>query len=642
MAKKKPPRKEAHNPLETKVKKLLFKEDAVPLTLEELAHLSGVRKDQLPNLQNLLDRWITEGLIRRFKQRYAPNISAEDSFTAKLRIPPKGFGFVQIYEEKEKNFLELFVTKENLQGGCDGDIVKVVVIPSKFPDKGAEGRVVEILERGRSQLAGIVYLTNPSVYIYAPALGTEKKIKVTGKAAANVKIGDHLLVKIKDWEKDLITTEFMQVIGNIKNASQDGELAKLSYGIPIDFPKNALKETDSYSTTVSDEEIEARRDLRKWECVTIDPQTAKDFDDAITLTQNPDKSYLLGVHIADVSHYVTPDSALDKEATLRSNSTYLPSECIPMLPETLSNGLCSLKPNVNRLTISALMHISEHGDVLDYTIEKTVIRSKKRFSYEDAKEVLDGKVESPHKELLDRMVELCHKLKAKRRQRGSVDFALPELVIQLDKDKEPIGVTVIPYDITHQMIEEFMLKANEIVAIHLTQANKPVLYRIHEPPNRSVLKDFVVLCRSFGEKLPDDPAPSDLQAFFERIRGAPFFLQVSTAFIRTMKIAYYSPENSGHYGLSLDHYCHFTSPIRRYADLIIERSLFDQKISVDALPQIAMHCSERERISMRAEMYVKLLKKIRLLLKWTDVTPGPFKAIITKMRPFGLFLISLT
>jgi ribonuclease R len=317
----------------------------------------------------------------------------------------------------------------------------------------------------------------------------------------------------------------------------------------------------------------------------------------------------LGVHIADVAHYVRPGTPLDKEAIQRCNSTYFPGTCVPMLPEELSNELCSLKEGQIRLTVSVLMDFDKTGTLIKHQVVRSCIKSKKRLTYFQAKDILDGKAKSPHLKTLKSMVELCTLLKKKRYERGSIDFALPELVVVVNEKGEPEGLKKIEYDVTHQLVEEFMLKANEIVAMELHLRGKQLIYRVHEEPQEENFEDFLQLARTLGFHVPVQATSKDLQALFAEAKHTSFFQQLSVGFIRSMKLAQYSQENVGHFGLSLEHYCHFTSPIRRYSDLIIERLLFDEEPEGLDLEKIAKFCSDQERVSFRAEMSVKTLKK---------------------------------
>ncbi|HNA62892.1 MAG TPA: ribonuclease R, partial [Rhabdochlamydiaceae bacterium] len=360
--------------------------------------------------------------------------------------------------------------------------------------------------------------------------------------------------------------------------------------------------------------------------------------DALSITKDKKEIYHLGVHIADVAHYVERGSPLDLEAAKRSNSTYFPGYCLPMLPHELSDNLCSLQPNVIRLTVSVLMSFDKSGSLLDYRITRSYIKSAKRFTYEEAKEVLDGNLKSPHLQALELMVELCKLLKNKRYERGSIDFSMPDLMIVVDDKGHPHQMKRVEYDITHQLVEEFMLKANETVAKHLAENKKPVVFRIHEEPSKDDFTDFYAMARSFGFSLPNAPTQQDIQTLFEKAKKSPHAGQLAVGFIRSMKLAYYSPDNVGHYGLALDYYCHFTSPIRRYTDLVIQRLLFNEEGKDLDLEKIAQQCSDRERVSFRAESSVKMLKKLRLLDRWMKDDPNEvYEAVVTRIKPFGLF-----
>ncbi len=402
--------------------------------------------------------------------------------------------------------------------------------------------------------------------------------------------------------------------------------------------QETLDEAASFGAKIKPKDLEFRVDLTEWECVTIDPDTARDYDDAITLTCDDKGHFHLGVHIADVAHYVKEGSHLDREALRRCNSTYFPGQCVPMLPEGLSNELCSLKPNVKRLTQSVLAEFSPKGDLLGYRIVRSCIRSAKRFTYKEALKVIEKEKKSPHLELLERMVKLCYLFKQKRMERGSIDFAMPDDVILVDEKGVPIKIERVEYDITHQMIEEFMLKANEIVATHLGNAGKTLIYRVHEQPTPESFQDFYTFARSLGFHVPASPTHLDIQKLFQEAKNSPLLPQLSVSFIRSMRLACYSSDNIGHYGLALEHYCHFTSPIRRYTDLIIQRLLFDELSDETDVNSVATACSEKERISFRAESSVVVLKKLRLAGTYFANDPTQiYPAIITRVKPFALF-----
>lgn len=565
----------------------------------------------------------------------------EEIISGILRMHPKGFGFV-IPDDPSISAQDIFIPRHFTDDAVDGDHVEVALNVQAVSEKGPEGKIISVLKRARKHLGATIRQINSNgdILAYAPLLGTAKPVIVQTTAEHPLKVGDRVILNVLKWgtEKEPTQSELSHVIGNIDDPSCDIAAAVEEFDIRSTFAKNVIEQAKRYGKKVSAKEMKNRVNFTKLECFTIDPDTAKDFDDALTLTKDRKGNYRLGVHIADVAHYVTAGSPLDKEAIQRCNSTYFPGTCIPMLPEELSNELCSLKADQIRLTVSVLMDFDKQGSLLKYEVVRGYIKSAKRFTYFEAKDVLDGKKKSPHAKTLKQMVELCHLLKKKRYERGSIDFALPEIVILTDEKGMPQGLKRIEYDITHQLVEEFMLKANELVATELNRRGKQLIYRIHEEPQEETFLEFLAFARTLGFKVPEKPTAKDLQALFEQARTTSYFSQLSVAFIRSMKLAQYSPDNVGHFGLSLEHYCHFTSPIRRYSDLVIQRLLFDEEPKDLDLNQIAQHCSDQERVSFRAEMSVKTLKKLRLLHRYYQQDPSrEYAAVITKIKPFGIY-----
>jgi ribonuclease R len=537
---------------------------------------------------------------------------------------------------------DVFIPKHLTNQAVDGDIVEVAVnFESRKPDKGPEGEILSIVQRAHTHVAGIIdHIEEGRIMAYVPILGEAKPVLVKDGKTQKLEIGDRCSLKVLEWgdQKHPTTAEIARKIGHIDDPSVDIESAVEEFQLQEKFPKEVVEEAKAFGKQVDKKDLKGRLDLSKSPCFTIDPDTAKDFDDALSIEKNKKGEFFLGVHIADVAHYVRPGSALDKEAITRSNSTYFPGKCVPMLPEELSNNLCSLLQGVIRLTVSVLMHFDKKGTLLSSEVKRSFIKSQKRFTYGEAKRVLEGKKQSPYAKELKEMEELCLLLKKKRAERGSIDFSLPELIIEVDKNGTPTGVKIEEYHITHQMVEEFMLKANEMVATHLDKRGKSQLFRIHEEPDEQNLEEFYSMARSFGFSLPKEPTQQDLQKLFVDAKDSPFSQQLAVAFIRNLKLALYSPQNVGHYGLALEHYCHFTSPIRRYSDLVIQRLLFDEEPKDLNLEQIGESTSAKERTSFRAEMQVKKLKKHRLLKTWMEEDPDfRYLAHVTKIKPFGFF-----
>lgn len=591
-----------------------------------------------PLCKQILSDLIEEGIIEVQKKQLSLKSEEPEVISGILRMHHRGFGFVQPDQPLDCD-QDVFIPKHLTDNAVDGDRVEILVNPHSNWEKGPEGKIVAILKRGRTHLAGTIrQKSGEKKWIaHVPLLGVSRPVKV--QSDEELKVGDRVIMKVLEWGDEETETlcEMSHRIGHISDPSCDVPAATEEFDLQNIFSKAAIKEAKSFGAEVSKKELKERENLTKVKCFTIDPETAKDFDDALSLTRDKKGIYHLTVHIADVAHYVPPGSALDKEAIKRCNSTYFPGACLPMLPEELSNHLCSLRPDVIRLTASVLMDFDKEGTLIHYQIVRGYIKSAKRFSYEEAKEIIDGK-KSPYAPTLKLMVELCHLLKRKRSERGSIDFSLPDLFIHLDEKGMPTHIRKIEYDISHQLVEEFMLKANEVVAKHLADQGKTPIYRIHEEPSEENQEDFFSLARSLGFSLPQKPTPKDLQQLFDKAKGTPYGQQLSVSFIRSMKLAYYSPDNVGHYGLALEHYCHFTSPIRRYSDLVTQRLLFDEEGEKADLNKIATKCSEQERISFKAETSVKILKKLRLLDLFQKQDPDrEYHGTITKVKPFGLF-----
>ncbi len=556
----------------------------------------------------------------------------------KLSLHPKGFGFVK----PECGHEDVFIPPTKLNSAIDGDLV--IVTSLRKGQKGWEGVIESIAKRGRNRMVGAVVDFNEKgdAMIFAPTAGEERLFVLKKSPKQKFSIGDRVSINVDNRSKNLSTCTLHKYFGSIDDALIDTDVAIEEYELTSTFPPAALKEASKFSPECK--LTKDRVDLRDLECVTIDPKTARDYDDALSITKDKNGCYHLGIHIADVSHYVKDGSELDKSAYARGNSTYFVDKVVPMLPEQLSNELCSIKEGVDRYSASVLMEFNTKGELKNYKIVRGLIRSRKRFSYEEAKQVLDRKIKSPHLDLLKLLVELCMHLKKQKKERGCVELSMPEIRLVLDDQGIPYTEEWIPYDITHQLVEEFMLKANELVAIELMKRGKQSLFRVHEVPDEKDLEEFFTLVGLLGYKIPRDSSTENIRALFEEAENSPFVDQLSQRYIRTMKLAIYSAENIGHYGLNLEHYTHFTSPIRRYTDLVVHRLIFDKDYDPD-VEVIAAHCSDTERKSFRAEMSCLRLKKLRYIDRLTEEDPEiTFDATITNIKPqwvyFNLDFIS--
>lgn len=625
-----------YKPLNTKN---LLQNLEIPVEFQQVGEkaLASLQEEGILHMKGHKWSVINQNRSKKNEPPRSKDLSSKEIFQGSIKIHPKGFGFVKT-KETNRYREDIFIPRRLTEGAIDGDEVRIEVEPI-LTEKGPEGKVVSILQRKHTHLVGTIYRSghSGSFEVYSLLLGLDKLISVPNDK--KYKIGDKVEVLIHHWghEKSGPQGRITKKLGTISDYSADISVSIHEFGLTEKFPSFVTKQAVKWGNQVSTKELKNRVDFSQIITFTIDPETAKDFDDALSITKDQKGNYHLGVHIADVAHYVPEGSKLDVEAFHRGNSTYFPGFCLPMLPPELSDNLCSLKPEVVRLTISVSMILDPEGELLSYQIDRSFIRSSKRFTYEEAKMVLDKKTSSPYEESLKLLVELCLLLKKKRYDRGSIDFSLPELIVLVDQKGKPYGTKRVEYDITHQLVEEFMLKANEVVAKHLVKQGKPVLFRIHEEPSNEDFSQFYTIAAVLGHPLSAKPSQKELQAFFEKVQATPYAQQLAVSFIRSLKAARYSPENCGHYGLALENYCHFTSPIRRYIDLVIQRLLFNEASPQLNYEQIAQHCSEKERISFKAESNVKLLKKLRLLDQWkTTKEKTSFNAFIVKVKPFGI------
>ncbi len=567
----------------------------------------------------------------------------------KLCVYREGFGFVDPLEGGKG----VFVPGRSMAGAMNGDIVAVEIVKEGREGR-REGKIVSVIERAVKRIVGRVEKSKGQCFVVPEDKRIRYDIILTHSDCKKVEDGDYVVVEIVSYPSET-RGPVGKVVENLGKSGPkfDIELIIRKYDLPTEFPPEVLEEAERVPDEVRPEDLEGRVDLRDQLCFTIDGENARDFDDAVAIEELPNGHYRLYVHIADVSHYVKPGSALDREAYKRGTSVYFPDRCIPMLPEKLSNGICSLNPQVDRLTFTCEMEINKKGIVVDYKIYESVIHSKARLTYTIAQKIIDGDKEAiekfPHVvDSLKKMYQLAQILYRKRYKRGSLDFDLPEPVVVLNAEGEPVDIYKAERLWSHRIIEEFMIVANETVAEFMFWTDYPSVYRVHESPDRDKLQEFLNFVRSLGIRVPsikNDIQPKILQRILEQVEGKPEEKLINYLMLRTMARAKYSPDNIGHFGLASTYYTHFTSPIRRYADLTLhrlvkmaQRGLFKPE-SIPAweekLEVICKHITERSILADEAERDVIELKKLQFA---SNHVGEVFEAVITGVSEQGLFV----
>lgn len=595
--------------------KELIKEYPAP---ESSEHIKLI-KNALSDLEESKIIFIEEG-----KAYYGSKKYRNKKLKCKLSIAPSGFGYGIPVEKSE--FEKIFLPKQYLGASFNGDVVSVGKITET--NLGAEGVVLGVIEKTNMPLFLIVNHKNKNNQFLCLSK-TSPHITFVISESSNVKEGDIIEAKLTNeshnevFANEHVTFEvsLIKIIGNIEQAKTDTEISKLEHGLNLKFSEDVMSEVEAINKNRYDFLKEGDRvDYRDQSSFTIDPETSKDFDDAIFVDKKDDGSYVLYVHIADVTNYVKPGSCIDIEASNRCNSTYFPNHVVPMLPFALSDDLCSLVPGEDRPTSSVEIHINKNGEVKNYKVCKGIIRSKKRFTYRESRSVIESKVNDSFKIHLDSACELYEILYKKRIKDGYIPITTNEIKINVDKDENPIGVDIEEYDITHQLIEVFMVKANETVARHVSEnLGKDSIFRIHENPDSKSLDIFVDKARKLGISIPKTPTKEDISRILDSVQGTETGSMLTIDYIQHMKKAIYSTENKGHYGLNLEFYSHFTSPIRRYADLVLHRLAYDSsEISEKYLKDISIKCSEKERNSSNAEKQTVKMKKLRLIRSWMN------------------------
>jgi len=632
--------------------------DYRPRDRDEIARALGLQgRDRVEVRKTLHELEHAGEIVRIRKNRYVLPSEA-DLVTGKLSIHQAGYGFLVPEKAGEP---DIFIAAENTGTAMNGDRV-VARISRDVPPRRAkvragqaaqhrsEGRVIRILERARDTIVGTLQQSRNFYYVVPddPRLVHDVYVQVPPRAKLpkTPTRDDKVVVRLEAWESRHVNPEgeIIEVLGAATAPGIDMLSIVRKYDLPTAFPKSVLDQANRIPQSVEQKLIQGREDLRDQFIVTIDPDDARDFDDAINVEKIDNTGvWRLGVHIADVSAYVTPDSALDREARRRGNSVYLPDRVIPMLPERLSNGVCSLNPDVDRLTHSVFIEFDKNGRAKNAGFAKSVIRSAKRLTYKEAYAILQARPNGELSRRLHTAWELASLLRRKRFEQGSLDLDFPEVKVHVDADGKPTRLERVENDQSHQLIEEFMLAANEAVARELRHRSIATIYRVHEDPDPEKLGEYREFILSFGYKVGDLSHRKEVQRFLASISGKPEEQALKIGLLKSLKRARYAAQPLGHYGLAKANYLHFTSPIRRYADLVVHRTLAERnllrrsKIDICQIESLANHISDTERNAAEAEIESVRLKKLQFFeqqLKERD--PQVFRAAIMDVRNYGL------
>ena len=642
--------------LQQRILAFMKNEDYKPMTVAEIEEVFELSEaEEFKELVKTLVKMEAQGLIVRSRSNRYGLPERMNLLRGRFIGHSKGFGFVAPDEE---GMDDIFIPPHEINGALNGDTVLIRVLKETSGDR-REGTVTKIVERGKTSFVGTFQANRGFGFVVPDDKKMSMDIFVAKEDTLGAVDGHKVVVEITNWPDQVKSATGMitKILGHRNDPGVDILSIIYKHDIPPEFPAEVVEAATQVPEEITEQDLIGRRDLRNETIVTIDGADAKDLDDAVTVTKNADGTYKLGVHIADVSYYVTQDSILDKEAYDRATSVYLTDRVIPMIPHRLSNGICSLNPQVDRLTLSCEMIIDSAGQVIKHEIFQSVIKTTERMTYTDVYKILEERDENP--ELVERykplipmfelMAELAQVLRNRRMSRGAIDFDFKESKVLVNEDGWPTDIVLRERTVAERLIEEFMLVANETVAEHFHWMELPFIYRIHEDPKPEKLQRFFEFVTNFGLVIKgtgNSIHPKALQEILKSIEGLPEEPVISTMLLRSLQQAKYYPESIGHFGLSADYYTHFTSPIRRYPDLIVHRLIRTYLINGDTsketvvhwnsvMGEIAEHTSERERRAVDAERDTDALKKAQYM---SDKIGEEFIGMVSSITNFGIFV----
>ncbi len=642
------------NEKEKLIIKFMKDENYVPMKAKEMAGIFMVPKNKYNMFKETLDKLENEYLIQKNKKnKYL--LVTEEYVKGKYRGNEKGYGFVILDDE---NAEDIFINKQNTKGAVNEDIVVVQILKKEKQGKRKEGKIVKIIKHEKDTVVGIFKKDKNFGFVIPDDKKFGGDIFISKKNFGKARNNHKVVVKITKYPEKGRKAEgkIVEVIGNVNEAGVDMLSLIKEYKLPYKFPENVVEEAKRLGNKVDKKDIPNRKDLRQENIFTIDGEDAKDLDDAVRVSKNEDGNYVLDVHIADVSYYVKENSLLDKEASLRGTSIYMLSRVIPMLPRELSNGICSLNAGEDRFTLSCTMEIDKLGNVVSSDVYKAIINVKERMSYTDVQKIIDGSDEKilkkyePYIKDFKLMEELAHILKNKRLERGYLNLDIPESKIVLDENGHSIDVKKYETSFSNEIIEQFMLTANETIAEKFFWLEAPFIYRVHEEPDIDKVKELNKFLFNFGYKVKisnEKIYPTEFSKVLEDVKGKQEERVVSNLILRTLKVAKYEAENNGHFGIASKYYCHFTSPIRRYPDLFIHRVIskyldanyhvsdkYKEQYSKYAT-KYAFESSEREKIATKVERDSIDIKKAEYM---QDKIGKQYEAIVSSVTQFGIFV----